>query len=290
MLRIVARLRRRARTMPAQVALHQRDAGALHRHVGAGAHRDADVGLRQRRRVVDAVAGHGDHAALGLQALDDRRLLLGQHLGLDLVDAHGARDGLGGRAAVAGQHHDAQPLVVQRRDRLRRRRLDADRPRRPSPRSRPSTATNITVSPSRRSSSAARPASPVPHAHLGQQRRVADRDACGHPPCPTTPLPVIDSEVGDLGPVGHRRSSRAAHDGRRQRMLAAASRGSRPAASSVGLVDRRRGGSTVVERRLALGQRAGLVDDERVDLLQHLERLGVPDQHADLRRRAPCRP
>ena len=48
----------------AQVALDQRDAGALHRHVGAGAHRDADVGLRQRRRVVDAVAGHGDALAL----------------------------------------------------------------------------------------------------------------------------------------------------------------------------------------------------------------------------------
>ena len=102
--------------------MHQRDAGALHRDVGAGAHRDADVGLRQRRRVVDAVAGHRDACALRLQALDDRRLLLGQHLGLDLVDADGARDGLGGGAVVAGQHHDPQPFGVQRADRLARRR------------------------------------------------------------------------------------------------------------------------------------------------------------------------
>ena len=35
--------------------------------------------------------------------------------------------------------------------------------------------------------------------------------------------------------------------------------------------------------RAALGQGAGLVDDQRVDLLHPLERLGVPDQHAVLR-------
>ena len=36
--------------------------------LGAGVHRDADVGLRERRRVVGAVAGHGDEAAAGLLA------------------------------------------------------------------------------------------------------------------------------------------------------------------------------------------------------------------------------
>ena len=35
--------------------------------------------------------------------------------------------------------------------------------------------------------------------------------------------------------------------------------------------------------RLAFGERAGLVDHERVDLLHALERFGVPDQHARLR-------
>ena len=37
------------------------------------------------------------------------------------------------------------------------------------------------------------------------------------------------------------------------------------------------------DARLAFGQRAGLVDDQRVDLLQPLQRLGVLDQHARLR-------
>ena len=35
--------------------------------------------------------------------------------------------------------------------------------------------------------------------------------------------------------------------------------------------------------RLAFGQRAGLVDHERVDLLEPLQRFGILDQHAGLR-------
>ena len=42
--------------------------------------------------------------------------------------------------------------------------------------------------------------------------------------------------------------------------------------------------------RLAFGQRAGLVDHQRVDLLHALERLGVLDQHAGLARRGRRRP
>ena len=106
--------------MPAQVALEQRDAGALDGDVGAGAHGDADVGRGQRRRVVDAVAGHRDDAALAPQPLDDRALLVGQHLGLDLVDAEPPGDGLGGRPVVAGQHDDADALAAQRLQRRRR--------------------------------------------------------------------------------------------------------------------------------------------------------------------------
>ena len=44
----------------AEVVADERDVGGLERDVGAGADRDAEVGLRQRGRVVDAVADHGD--------------------------------------------------------------------------------------------------------------------------------------------------------------------------------------------------------------------------------------
>ena len=87
MLRIVASAQTPRAHDAAQIALDQRHVGALHRHVGAGAHGDADVGLRQRRRVVDAVAGHGHDAPFLLQALHRLGLLLRQHLGDHLVDA-----------------------------------------------------------------------------------------------------------------------------------------------------------------------------------------------------------
>ena len=54
-----------------QLVGHQRDVGRLERRVGAGhAHRDPDVGGRQRRRVVDAVADHRQRAVARAQLLD----------------------------------------------------------------------------------------------------------------------------------------------------------------------------------------------------------------------------
>ena len=47
----------------AEVGTHERDLARVDRDVGAGADGDADVRPRQRRRVVDAVADHRDHAA-----------------------------------------------------------------------------------------------------------------------------------------------------------------------------------------------------------------------------------
>ena len=57
------------------------------------------------------------------QPLDHGRLAVGQHLGLDLVDAEMARDRLRGGAVVAGEHHHAQPVAAQRRERGGRRLL-----------------------------------------------------------------------------------------------------------------------------------------------------------------------
>ena len=42
----------------------------------AATHRHADVGLLERRGVVDPVSGHRDHVIAGLQALDESELLL----------------------------------------------------------------------------------------------------------------------------------------------------------------------------------------------------------------------
>ena len=97
---------------------------------------------------------------------------------------------------------------------------------------------------------------------------------------PIAPLPVGESKSSTL----RKRELallRGAHDGVRQRMLAGAlDAGGK--AQDVALVKsgRRHDGDHL---RLALGQRAGLVDHQRVDLLHALQRLGVLDQHAGLR-------
>ena len=73
---------------PSRIALHdgresvveQDHRGCLARHVGsAHAHGDADIGLPQRRRIVDAVAGHGDDFAGGLVGAHQLEFLGGAH-------------------------------------------------------------------------------------------------------------------------------------------------------------------------------------------------------------------
>ena len=62
-----------------EVVVEQHHVGGLARHVGAAAaHGDADVGLPQGRRVVDAVASHGDELALLFQRADDAHFLFGE--------------------------------------------------------------------------------------------------------------------------------------------------------------------------------------------------------------------
>ena len=67
-----------------EVVVGEDHRGALARDVGArAAHGDADVGPPQRRRVVDAVAGHRHHVALGAQGVGDPQLRLRRGAGED---------------------------------------------------------------------------------------------------------------------------------------------------------------------------------------------------------------
>ena len=113
-----------------------------------------------------------------------------------------------------------------------------------------------------------------------RNRRIAER----HAPPSTMPSHAL---AGRRVEVEYRRRARCRarscrrDDRGRQRMLARPLEAGRQP-QQLGFVEARRrhdGG----DLRLAFGQRAGLVDDERVDLLHPLERLGVLDQHAGLR-------
>src|SRR5579875_1365719 len=165
-----------------EIAFQQRHPGAFDRDIGAGSHRDADIGQRQRRRVVDAVARHGDDMALPLQALDDLALLLGQQPGLERLDPELPRDGGGGGGAVAGQHHHKEPGAGRVVSLIGSATAM-------SPAIRPSTATNRTVSPFRRRASAR---SEKDSRAMPSPSSIAElpRTTAWSATCPATPLPI----------------------------------------------------------------------------------------------------
>ena len=72
-----------------------------------------DVGLRERGRVVGAVAGHGDEAPALLVLADERELGLGRGLGEVVVDAGLGGDRRGGQRVVAGDHDGLDAHAAQ---------------------------------------------------------------------------------------------------------------------------------------------------------------------------------
>ena len=84
-----------------------------------GADGDADIGLRQGGRIVDAIAYHGHKLVRlvllpdALESLDLGDFIAGQHLGQHSLDADLFRNHLGGALVVAGDHHDVQAELAE---------------------------------------------------------------------------------------------------------------------------------------------------------------------------------
>jgi hypothetical protein len=88
-----------------QPVVHQHHVGLLQCGVRpARAHRHADVGHGQTRRVVHAVADHRDFFAGGGEFLNRRDLLLRLQLGAHVIELQFRAQKIGGGLAVAGQH------------------------------------------------------------------------------------------------------------------------------------------------------------------------------------------
>ena len=82
-----------------EAAVEQHDLGDGARRRRAVAHRDADVGVLQRERVVDTVARHRDDVAARLQRADDRALLVRR----DPAEHGRAFEHVGERVLVLGE-------------------------------------------------------------------------------------------------------------------------------------------------------------------------------------------
>ena len=102
---------------PAQIASEQSDAGALHRDIRAGAHRDANIGRGQGRRVIDSIAGHGDDLLSFAQFPDALVLMLRLDPRFDFVNPEFPRDGSRRPLVVAGEHNDLDAELMQMVDR-----------------------------------------------------------------------------------------------------------------------------------------------------------------------------
>ena len=113
-------------------------------------------------------------------------------------------------------------------------------------------------------------------AELLHQRRVAQREGLA---ADIAAHADARARVELLGLVeGQVLLPRRSDDGGGQRVLAALVETGRQAQHLV--FGEARGADRALERRPALGQRAGLVDDQGVDLAQVLDRGGVAEQHA----------
>ena len=246
-------------------AVQDHGAGRFGRDVAVLAEGDADRGRRQGGRVVDAVAQEHRVGVLGLFA-HDRELLLGALAGVHFRDADLVRQVAHLRLAVAGDEHHAVEVMLRAQMRNERHassaRLVAKAERRGvvavdrTTHSRPPTCGG------RRCTS--------PGCCGDEFLAAGDLDA----PSGDDPAQSFARAFADL------RARRAVatslrfggvEDGGRQRMLRVSLQaGDERSTSSLS----KPGAATItsVRARLAVGQRAGLVEDHRaagVDLLEH---------------------
>ncbi len=231
--------------------------------------------MRKRRSVVDAVAGHRDNVALGLEPFDFRGLLVGKDFGTDFIDRKTPRNGKCRRAAIAGHHDHAQSVVLEVANCAGGRFLHRI--------GNPEQAGRLAVD---HDEDNGLPIAAQTFGSVCQRVRLdvvlCQKSRATH--CHNVPAnSTLDSHAGlrlnCLSPA-EREPLRTGALGDRcgQRMLTAlleAGSQSKPlgfiAAGSRNNRD---------DPRLALGKRASLVNHKSVNALQDLERLGVLDQNA----------
>src|SRR5690606_29882310 len=95
----------------------QHDAGRFDGDIGTRTDGDTHVGARERGRIVDTVADHGDRVTSALQLADGLILLFRQDLGEHFVDAQLVGDGVGNLPRVTGDQRDLHVEPVESVDR-----------------------------------------------------------------------------------------------------------------------------------------------------------------------------
>ena len=268
----------------AQVVVHERDRGAVDGHLAARrAHGNAQISRRQGGRVVDTVPNHRDPIAFGFDGADKLHFILRQAIADHLLAADFRGDPQGHRLAVARDHGDAPHAQM----------LEIGQ-------GLASFSPGLILE--------AHPANALPVARRKNQTeplgliQIHPFQETGRHPVILEPLgaPHEDGRAFDLGfdapPGGLRkifrlreRNARLAGEldqGFGGGMVAVLFRGRGQAEQLGGLGPIE--GREAAHRQLARGERAGLVEDERVDSGGQLDISHVLDQDAEACRRGQC--
>src|SRR5437868_4596692 len=112
-----------------QVAFDQRNVGAFHRHVGAGAHGNPDVGRDERGCVVDPVSGHRHDVPSLAQLPNALVFVLRFDTSLNLIDAEFFCHGSCSTFVIPGEHDNFDSEPMKMLDHIQRRFLNRIRDR-----------------------------------------------------------------------------------------------------------------------------------------------------------------
>ena len=274
-----------------RIAVEVDHVARLARRLRAGVHRHADIGLRQRGRIVGAVAAHRDQLARLLFAADQRELVLGRRLREEIVDPCLGRDRRGGQRIVAGDHHRADAHDAQRAEAFADARLhhvlEEDGPQKARP---------VSGVPRHRQRRAAGTGDGVGDAaQLGRRGGFAEAGIGAQDRIDRAFLhqSVADADARDAGLRGEgddlrvrrQRIGGAAAFARQHDDRAALGRFVRKAGEQRGLRHLRLAGAAhrAEFARLAVadGDRAGLVEQQHVDIARRLDRAARFGEHVE---------
>ena len=97
----------------AQVVVEEKDVPSFAGQVGSGRESEADIRLRERGGIIDAVACHTDFLALRLQVTDGGELVRRQEIGANVVNVSFVRDGSGCGGKVSSEDDGVNVKLLQ---------------------------------------------------------------------------------------------------------------------------------------------------------------------------------
>ena len=100
----------------AQIVADNHNACRIHCYVSATAHSDSHIGFRQRGRIVDTIAHHGNIFAILAQAFNCVGFLLRQYIGYNMGNSGLLSNSRCCLCIVAGKHYNIDFCAIQRRD------------------------------------------------------------------------------------------------------------------------------------------------------------------------------